>query len=507
MLTTNEIDLRERLLELELALERDQWVQMGNVAQQSEFSRSGIQTIIELSRLNYLKNPLIRRGVDVQTFYVFGRGVSISAKDEIINDVVQTFLDDQNNQRELTSTQARKARDKELRVDGNLFFLLFTLPTKGLVRLSCVTTDEITDVIRDPNNKRNTWYYLRRWLVSETDLSTGVTEQKQYQRYYRDFRYHGDQLAKIGTIDVDQEAVIYHIKVGGFSDWAFGVSEVYAALDWAKAYKSFLEDFAKIIKSLARFAWRKKTSGGARGIQAAKTRLNSTYGIGTNLETNPSPVAGSVYIQGDGENDLDPIKTQGTTTSADEGKAMRIMAGIAMGLPDNIASGDVDQGSRATAKSLDRPTEFMFADRQELWVGVYQTLLDYVIHQAVAAPMGALRGLGMIVANDYGEMVVQWPDEVDTTIQVDFPPLLEADQLQQIQALVSGATFDNKQPSIITDLKLLARQVLIILGFDDVDALVDSMYPAESDEVLTQPMQQVNESLKMLIETLKTPTS
>ena len=500
---TMPIDLQERLLDLELALERDQYIQLGGWYNQNEFSRDGLRTICNLARLNYLKNPLIKRGVNVSSYYVFGRGISINAKDEIINDVVQAFLDDQNNQRELTGAQARKEKDRELRIDGNLFFALFTHPKVGSVRLSMIAFDEISEVIRDPENKRTIQYYLRRWSTSEMDYATGTAVTKTNRRYYRDFNYHDDTRKEIGSIPIDDTTVIYHVKVGGFSDWVFGVSEVYAALDWAKAYKSFLEDFAKIIKSLARFAWRKKVSGGARGVLAAKQRLTSTFAqSGTNVETNPSPVAGSVYIQNDGSDDLDPIKTQGSTTGTDDGKALRIMTGIAMDLPDNIASGDVDQGSRATAKSLDRPTEFAFADRQELWVGIYQTLLGYVLHQAVAAPLGALRGLGTIVSNAYNEPVITWPDDVDPTIQVDFPPLLEQDILQQVQAWVAGATFDGKQPSVIPDQKFLARQILIAFGVDDVDQLIDDWYPEDAANAPVG-ITAVNESLKQLIEVLR----
>jgi len=149
----------------------------------------------------------------------------------------------------------------------------------------------------------------------------------------------------IGTIPVDSECVVYHVKVGGFSDWKFGISEVYAALDWAKAYKSFLEDFAKIIKALARFAWNRKTGGGAKGVTATIAKIGSTFGQTSSiLETNPSPVAGATNVSSGDSESLEPIKTAGSTTSADEGKPLRIMSGIAMGLPDSIASGDVDQG-------------------------------------------------------------------------------------------------------------------------------------------------------------------
>jgi hypothetical protein len=37
---------------------------------------------------------------------------------------------------------------------------------------------------------------------------------------------------------------------------------VYAALDWARAYKEFLEDWASIAKALSRFAWKSRTRQG-----------------------------------------------------------------------------------------------------------------------------------------------------------------------------------------------------------------------------------------------------
>lgn len=491
------IEMQERLLELELALSTGGWVQF-QWDNQNEFSRDGIHKITQLARLNYIKNPLIKRGVDVQTYYVFGRSINISAKDELINEVVQHFLNDENNKHELTSQQARKARDKELRVDGNLFFALFSQPQTGNVRVGTILTDEIKDVIRNPENRNDVWYYLRQWSVEEFDLDAGTMKQVTYKRYYCDLHNRDMKRAAIGPIPVDQTCVVYHVKVGGFSDWKFGVSEVYAALDWARAYKGFLEDFAKIIKSLARFAWNRKTSGGARGVTAAVAKIGSTFGNnGIGLETNPSPVAGATNVSsGDGES-LDPIRTAGSTTPADDGKPLRIMSGIAMGLPDSIASGDVDQGSRATAKTLDRPTEFQFIDRQELWVGIFTTLLDYHILNNVLAPEGALRGLGSPQTNEYDEVVVLWPDSVDSTLLIDFPPILEQDVLQSMNALVAAAQF-------IPDQKFLAREAMIILGIDDVDVLLEPMFPDGYDQVQDPAMIPVVEALRELKEALLT---
>lgn len=241
--TPAEAALNERLIQLELALENQGWIPGLSADSNQEFSREGLRRVTELARLNYIKNPLVKRGVDVQTFYVFGRGVNIGATDDLIKEVVDAFLQDPQNQQELTNAQSRKARDKELRIDGNLFFALFVHPATGKLRVSTIPLDEIESVIRDPQNRKRTWFYKRVWRYDELNPDTGAIEQKEEMRYYRDFRYSSN-LTMIGKIPVDQTCVIYQVKTGAFSDWAFGVSEVYAALDWAQAYKGFLEDYS-----------------------------------------------------------------------------------------------------------------------------------------------------------------------------------------------------------------------------------------------------------------------
>ena len=72
--------LSERLAELELALEDVGWVRLGMEGER-EFSREGLDRIMQIARYSYLKNPLINRGVEVQRLYVFGQGVNIRAED------------------------------------------------------------------------------------------------------------------------------------------------------------------------------------------------------------------------------------------------------------------------------------------------------------------------------------------------------------------------------------------------------------------------------------------
>jgi len=480
------IDLQERLIELELDLMRNDWIELGTSGAQQEFSRDGIRRIVELARLYYIKNPLIKRGVKISTYYVFGRGVNIAAKDNTIDECIQTFLDDPSNQREFSGAQARKELDRALTIDGNLFFVFFVHKETGQVRIGTLPVDEIEEIIKARNNRKRNMWYKRTWETREIDEQTGNVEVKRTSRYYRDYLNNEVDTAKLGDIEVDQNAVIYHVKVGGFADWAFGISETYAAQAWAKAYVQFLTNFASVVATLAMFAARKRSSGGKAGVAATRSKLASTL-TGSTGESNPPRAAGSVSIEGGPEDAWDPIKTANATTPADEGRPMRVMVAAGFGLPDTMLSGDADMGNLATAQTLDRPTEFQFVDRQELWVGIYKTILDFVVFNAVIAPQGTLTSVARPIQNVYKETVIRFNEDINSTIVVDFPSILERDTGAYLNSLLGSVNFfreNTQDPSKIV--AQFARSILIALGYQDVDELLE--------QVIIQPQKPVDKN-------------
>ena len=154
--------LAESLAELELAIDDEGWARL-SLETEWEFSRDGLDRIVALSRLNAIKNPLIRRAVHVKANYVFGQGVEISARDDAVNDVVQAFLDDPGNQAELFSASSRQSKDRALTTDGNVVFVLFPNELTGHLSVRSVPVEEIRDVIANPNDRKEPWFYLRRW--------------------------------------------------------------------------------------------------------------------------------------------------------------------------------------------------------------------------------------------------------------------------------------------------------------------------------------------------------
>lgn len=477
---------QERLAELELALEDQGWARMAADGD-TDFSRGALRQIAKMARIYWLKNPLIKRSVYIQTSYVFGLGVNIQARHELVSEVVQGFLLDLKNQAELTSHQARMAKESELQVDANLFFALFVHPVTGHVRVRTIPFGEIEDVIYNPDDAKDPWYYKRvrtkRWF----DMNRGEWRTKEETTYYPAMRHNprGGHPRTIGGAPVEWSTVVYHVGVNKLSDMKFGVSELYAAIDWAKAYKDFLQDWATIVKSYARFAWQFTTKGGSRGVAQVKSKLGSALGASNGAETNPAPAAGSIAINTEAGK-LEPIKTAGATTDAEDGRRMLLMVCAATGIYEHYF-GDPSTGNLATSQSMERPMEIMFKDRQTLWKDVLVDLLSFVVDCAAKAPASPLAAGAIVSKNEYGEEIVtlgldpETGEPIDRHVDVDFPDILSHDVKQRVEAIISAGTLDGKTPAGV-DLKTLTKMLLVALGEDNVDAMIEVLFPEGWEE-------------------------
>jgi hypothetical protein len=428
----------ERLAALEMAIDAQGWRVLSADAE-NEFSREGLRDITNFARVMTLKNPLIKRMVQVQRLYTFGQDYNVTAAQTEIDDLLTQFYDDPHNLAELTSQAAISQKETELQTDGNLFFVFFVNQVTGRVRVRSIPFDEIDDRIANPEDSRDPWYYLRRWTESRlsADGHMGMTTR---EAYYPDWRYQPtNRPAAIGTIPVEWERPIFHMRVGGYSNWKFGLSEVYDAIDWAKAYKDFLEDWASIVRAYRKFAFQLTTPGGKSAIATAKAKLGGT--LGANTDPNAPPAVGSTFVSSP-DVTLSPVRTSGATVGAEDGRRILLMVAASSGLPETYF-GDASVGSLATSKSLDLPTVLKMQDRQTLWATTLQAIHDYVLLWGVKAPRGALRGLGRVVTvveDGQIEESVEWNEGVDPAVVVTFPPIQSDDVPAQVGAIVQAAT-------------------------------------------------------------------
>jgi len=122
---------------------------------------------------------------------------------------------------------------------------------------------------------------------------------------------------------------------------------------------------------------------------------------------------------------------------------------------------------------MERPLELLILERQRLWNWVLASILQYAVDRAALAPGGPIAGTA--TANEWGEVSVD-TGELDRHIDVDFPPLSTGDPEAAIRAIISAGTLDGKTPAGL-DLKTITRLCLVALGEDDVDSMVEELFP------------------------------
>ena len=283
---------------------------------------------------------------------------------------------------------------------------------------------------------------------------------------------------------------VYHVKTNCLSDMEYGVSEIYAAIDWAKAYKEFLEDWYTIVKSLSKFAWKATSKSGATGMGQAKRVLEGAINGGSNPMNGDLPgQAAQVWMSSDNF-DLTPMPKSGATVAVDDGRRALLMVCAATGIYEHYF-GDPSTGNLATAKAMEQPMLLMFQERQELWTDVFTTILNYVVDQSALKPGGKLNGVRAF--NDYGESYVDTGD-LERTFGIKFPPILQEDINERIDAIVKSVTLSGQTPANTIDLKTATTQLLTALG-EDTD-IVDKLFPDEPkswDEVEEEKQQKALE--------------
>ena len=482
--TLNSYDLLvERLAVLEDQLNEQGWQRLGDTTR--DFSRLGLRNISRMARTYWIKNPLIKRAVAVQTLYVWGQGCTMRAVHPTVDAVVQKVLTDPTNRAVFGDVEAQMRLETALQLFGNLFFVFFVNPSTGHLKIRTISFDEIAAVISNPDDATDPWYYLREWTATTTNPTTGHTETKVSRAYYPDWRHtpengHPEYIAGIPV----KEAAIYHVSVNRLNDMQFGVSEVYAACDWANAYKTFLEKWVTITDALSKFAMQ-LTGANKKAATSAVSKLQEMLpAISQNLsaarQQSGEQVGGIFASTG---TKLEPIRTSGVTTSMDDARRLMLMVCSATGINEPYLTGDPSTGNLATAKSMERPMELQFEARQHLWSSVLENILGYVVDQAAIAPNGPLHTGATVEEDDDGDKFVTLATDPDTgeptdrTVEVVFPPILEHSITEQVDAIVHAATLKGAPAAGVMPIKHVSLLLLDALGEPNAHDLVEEWFP------------------------------
>lgn len=474
----NELEiLRESLADVELAFEDRGWMRLSMQAQ-LDLSSAGRQQIRDLCRVMAVVNPLSKRGLSLRKAYIWGQGVTITVRDQSddgqdVNAVVQEFLDDPGTIKNLAGSQAHEEMEQALYTDGEAALALFTNPLTGKVKPRWVPVEQINDIITDPDDASEDWYYRRDY--SERSLVDGQLIERQRTVYHPALGYEplgGSKPRYINGAEVMWNAPILMVSVNRMSNTGSsrGIPDSFASIAWARSYKEFLEQWSVLMKALARYAWQTKTRGDRAKQVAAKVgtapatelRGGNTAGAGAHVVTDPNT-------------SLEAIPKTGATIDADSGRPLAAMVAAGLDVPVTMLLGDPGvTGARAVADTLDQPMELAMNLRRALWTGFFRDVINYVIDWSVRAPKGALTGR---ITREPGadRVLVLLPDNDDRTVDISWPEFDSTPVDILVKAIVE-ADGTGKVPPLVT-----ARLLLQALGVDDIDEELDQLTDNEGN--------------------------
>ncbi len=473
--------------DIELALQNVEWRRQINLSW-LEFSRWGIQQIILISRLYYLKNPICRRLVDVCAAYVFARGVEVTTNNETANETLKEFFE---RNKSVMGQNALVAQERSKDTDGNLFWAFFAdKESTGKVSARLIDATEISDIVCNPEDADTPWYYRRGWDERQFDEVTGATSIVRREAWYPALGYQPSvKPPTINMIEVRWNIPVMHRKVGGVAKWQFGCPRLYPMLDWAREGRKDLEATSSVRQSLSQYAATITTKGGQQAMEGIKAQLSTTVGPSAAIwDQNPPAVSGGTFLSGPGTK-LEAFKTTGSTFGPEHVRQLKLMCCMVKGVPETFL-GDVSTGNLATATSLDRPTETMFLELQECWREDLTTIAKFVLETSKGAANGQLRESGDILritecARKYlpgGAWVYEAKkadaEDTDIEIQVNFPNIREGDVPALVGATVAAMTLGNRGGQIVgIDEKEGVKALYDYLGIEGGDEIAEAQYP------------------------------
>lgn len=492
--------------DLELALQNVEWRREVNLSW-LEFSRWGIQQIILISRLYYIKNPIIRRLINIVAYYVMGRGIEISSTDEATNDAIKDYLEA--NKSMLGQVALAEMVRRSIH-DGNEFVIFFPdTDSTGAAPCRNIDATEIQEIITNPEDSTEEWYFRRTYTIREFEAATGQTLTKTKEAWYPALGYYLSEPAEmaptINGFEVQWKTPVFHKKYGTVGKWLFGCPPIYPALDWAKASRRYLEACATLAQSMAQFALKFTTKGGQQALAGFKQQMETTVGPQTQLlDQNPPTVPGGTFGSGPGTS-LEAFHSRAQGLDPSEWKPFGAMACICLDVPPTWI-GDLETANLATATSLDRPTELAMMERQESLREIVVTIMTFALNVQLRAAGGKLResigktrdlsGLRIVEAPrkqivESGKTFFRYLTEAERVkakkpkkdseieITVTFPSIREGDIPQLSAAVVEAMTLGNKGGQIVgIDEKAGVTKLFELNGFENAKELAEEMYPS-----------------------------
>lgn len=153
-----------------------------------------------------------------------------------------------------------------------------------------------------------------------------------------------------------------------------------SALDWSRENRKFMQARSAVIQAVARYIYKLTSKGSSKGLKDLRKRLETTLTASTGRETNPPPVAGSMWLQNQGLNLELQKQDTGARNATDDADMLMRMFGSGVNLPLHYFA-DARTGNLATATAMELPLLKAFEMYRQLWTDGYLDMYRYVLER------------------------------------------------------------------------------------------------------------------------------
>ena len=449
------------------------------------------------SRRLWMYNPLAIWTVNTWTSFGLGEGIKITAVDEDANEVWQEAFKADRNSNIFADDNIHELSTFTC-VDGNIFIAAYASTLDGETTFVTMDTDEITEIVTDPDNKTLPLYYKREWSSNGKNKIMYYPDWSAYFNDKTDFERANLPDGAITSVD-DEEgiddkpgtvAVMLHIafnKKDRKSLWGWPLFGA-GGPPFIRSHRRFMEDRLTVAASKAMYVRRKTVTGGSRAVASVRDNIRSRLSSTNSLETNPAAVAGSTEIENTAVTTSDLPMTTGGSDAKSDHEMFAWMALLSGGIFPTTAG--LDTSRWATAITMDKTQAVQWKR--------YQTFLSAQFSKMVKITLRFVEkwSKGATVFQSYQASI-----QIDTLSLVDLPdlvtPLASLSRDAIYPYLADGTLPQNIARELLKQMWFVVFQAM---GIADVDEMLsDDAFEAATNGNVIVP-QEVQNILDIMAE-------
>jgi hypothetical protein len=396
---------------------------------------------VQKARTVWHTDPQAGAAVELLNEFSLGRGVpKPSAKDQRVQEVIDRFWDNPQNQRVLTSYTGQLRLGNSLSVQSNVFWLIFDEGDDGQVLLSYLAHDTVENAVSDPANRQRVLYFTARKVRQEWDFKAdrpkvdlsrqhgtqklwyyevwGAVDEALDERGLKGKRRRDkltlteaakDTATKVserdGSVMIEAkddddgplvlcpadklgEGQVFHLYENTDMEGIFGIPRMRRTIRWYTAYNEFMGARTDMMLAAAKFIMERTVKGSPRTLEAMATRaMRATSDLQERISSEDTrtlgPRGGANILQQNEAVQHEPMRLDsGAGNAVQDGQMLRAQVSAGDRFPQHYL-GDVGSANLAVATSMELPVLKHVEARQELIEGLFRFCIDRAIQRAV----------------------------------------------------------------------------------------------------------------------------